>query len=340
MVVLVNNVVKGTLFNKSRWHNHLDPGVEKRPLTEAEEALIFEAQKHYGNKWANIAKLLKGRTDNVVKNRFYSTLRRQLRKVLRVKESNKLLEPGEITINYVRQIIKDNNVSYDVLDNENVKSYLVWLDQHESTIKDKESSPNYFLHSLFIIFRKDLSETKSNRHEENDIVSSKRNGILTRKRKRAIQDKCEKVVKKVKLGKENEVNERKVVTENLDKKNSQPNTIQGYSSENLPQPSYFSKNVRRPPKLDIDIIENQGIDNWVSSDFASSRSLIAREVVLVSPSMTDNHIPLITPSSAQLLSPLNEYNQLINLGTTPTINGSFFNLYRTGVFSQAETIET
>ena len=72
---------------RERWFNPLDPTIKKGEWTTDEDRVLYEAQKQFGNRWCEILKILPGRTENSLKNRWNSSTMKKW-----LKENN--LEPG------------------------------------------------------------------------------------------------------------------------------------------------------------------------------------------------------------------------------------------------------
>ncbi|MCD7469523.1 DNA binding transcription coactivator transcription factor [Datura stramonium] len=63
---------------RERWHNHLNPAINKEAWTQEEELTLIRAHQAYGNKWAELSKYLPGRSDNAIKNHWHSSVKKKL----------------------------------------------------------------------------------------------------------------------------------------------------------------------------------------------------------------------------------------------------------------------
>lgn len=106
---------------RERWVNILNPDVKKGNWTDEEQLLIFDNLHKYFTSWSAMSKVLPGRTENSIKNYFYSSVRRlksnPITHFIKELHITKRVSPSQIQENWSflsNEISKLNKLSQEI----------------------------------------------------------------------------------------------------------------------------------------------------------------------------------------------------------------------------------
>ncbi|OHS92968.1 Myb-like DNA-binding domain containing protein [Tritrichomonas foetus] len=94
---------------RERWLNHLNPDLNRGPWTPEEDQQLLILHEQFGNHWSKISALMPSRADNMIKNRWYSTLSKKTKE--EVEESIRSIQNGMPSASSLNQMMNHQNMA-------------------------------------------------------------------------------------------------------------------------------------------------------------------------------------------------------------------------------------
>ena len=239
---------------RDRFLNSLDTKFDRSKFTVEEDQMILKYYKIYGNSWARIAKKLKTRTGDMVKNRFYSSLKKYV-----TKNRNFLKRKRESIFSISNKNIKSNNKNLESGNNK-----YNFDNQKDSTNEENDSSEKKEEEKIIYNYIDNFKESsKENiykipeKNEQNPVEDDLNNYI----KDYYITDNNHIIIKNDSIENSIDYSEKinNIIDEDYENEQRSKNNNSNYTNFNLDE--YSKKNeIYNEPELNVNNVNNYNSD--------------------------------------------------------------------------------
>ena len=177
---------------REHWNNSLDPKLLKGQWTSEEDLLIMLFYKKYGGSWKKIIPIFEKRTENSIKNRFFSQLRKiaSRQQQLKKKEySSKFgLEELKSYLPLATDLAKQKFFNEKTMSEKELDEYVIKID---NMVKNRKKGKK-FIDINIIKNSKNFNNTIEIRENTEEDIYSEEENVETEKKRRKKRKKNEK----------------------------------------------------------------------------------------------------------------------------------------------------
>ena len=176
---------------REHWNNSLDPKLLKGQWTSEEDLLIMLFYKKYGGSWKKIIPIFEKRTENSIKNRFFSQLRKiaSRQQQLKKKEySSKFgLEELKSYLPLATDLAKQKFFNEKIMSEKELDEYVIKID---NMVKNRKKGKK-FIDINIIKNSKNFNNTIEIRENTEEDIYSEEENVETAKKRRKKRKKNE-----------------------------------------------------------------------------------------------------------------------------------------------------